>query len=698
MTQPSPNPGPTAPRALLGGLGLCAVIWAGADLIDQTGLQMPLMAAAVLLSALAALAAAWHQKRTSTVRDLTHALAPVLRPETTKGMIRVQKRNRRRPTQIKIIYPATYPDSDEKERAKVRELVATRLGASVEATWRRHKRHVICRLDYDTAPGDIVESDTGSVATETGDTPAQAAVRTRAGDAIQAVMGPTATVKEVRFEEGSDSPTDIRVVYATTARDLSVAYRQKVLMQVDAKLPGSWRDIWDFEENTVRFKRRPPFPTNVYFPADLAMEYGTLPYAVGEDGTFRTWVLGSKNPHHLVVGPTGSGKTVLIRSLVLSAVLQGIPVVLCDPKRTEYLDFADFPGVTLVTDIGDIAEAIMAAGRLMDQRYEEIQAGVTPAGQHGKFLFILDEFMVFKDQVNTLWAEEKRREEIRGPKDHPCLDRWGNIVVMGRTAEMHAVLGLQRPDAEIVKGALRDSFRKRTALDQHTRETAIMMWGNARTGTDLPSVQGRGMSETGRGPEEVQGLRVVPPTAEGHTEEDGRVWATARKRAADPALWEDVRIPPAFEMLKRRREDAVRQLRASYGLDSQQPAEQVEPAPRVELAKGPQAELEHQERQDVDYLPRQAASTTVEAHEGDDDRHGEWADAGVYDLETGDTVMVEDETGIPEIVVVEDLHFEETDEGEELVELTVIGQDNGSQVLSLSAEDVVRRRETQQVP
>ncbi|GAA1930749.1 FtsK/SpoIIIE domain-containing protein [Streptantibioticus ferralitis] len=690
MAPPSPTPS-TAERspvisALMYGLGIALIGGAATNMLHQPQLLIPVLAAAIAVAVIGSLIGTWHRQRRRPVRDLTTALAPVLRVDSTDGMLKARRRRHGVPTRLTIKYPAVFDERDEKARAEIRDIIATRLGGDVEATWQPPKRRVIVTIDPTPGATDIHDSSKATAPVASSDTEAQALVRARATEVVQAIMGATSRITQIDFDGGTDAPVALHVSYATTSRDLNAVYRQKVLLQVDSKTPGTWRDIWDFENSRVRFELRPPFPRNVPYPVQHPREYGVLPYAAGANGEIISWKLGAKRPHFLVVGPTGSGKTVLIRDIVLSAVLQGIPVILCDPKRTEYLDFAHFPGVILVTDIADIADAIQRFHDLMEERYAEIEAGLIASGAHSKFLFILDEYAVFKKLVNKLW-EDKKKEQEKPPKrtTHPCLDDWSNLVLMVRGAGGHLVQGLQRPDADVTGGAERDSFRQRLALDQHTPETAKMMWNNSRIGTDLPSVQGRAMADTGRTnhPEEVQVLRMIPPSVDGHTEEDAWIWEHAREQASNPELWKEVYIPDALLELKARREQRMAVQRARLGI---RPGAEA-PAEPVSLAKA-STSADASEPADA---PDDATPPSPGRSEEDQDVQ-RLEDVGLYELEVGDVVMLEDETGIPCICTIDDIDYSEGDDGEELVDLTYTTEEGEQEVRTFSTDQSLTRR------
>ncbi|MGW2865628.1 FtsK/SpoIIIE domain-containing protein [Streptomyces sp. NPDC001205] len=639
------------------GVGLAMISLAASQLLNIPEIIPYGLGAAVVLAVLGAGLAGIAQRRSRSVRSLTEALAPVLRPETTRGMVTARRRRDGIPTRIKIKYPATFDDRDEKKRAEVRQIVATRLGAPVEATWQRRHSQVLCVVDVSSAFDDIVESDTPVEVTATGDTPEQARLRARTTNVVHSIMGTAADVADVVFD--GDAPVRVEVRYPTTSRDLSVHYRHRVTLQMDSKLPGTWRDKWDFENDTVTFELRPPFPTNVRYPLlHKARDY-SLPYAVTEEHSIVSWKLGSKNPHCLVVGPTGSGKTVFIRNLVVAAVMLGIPVVLCDPKMTEYLDFEGLPGVTVLTDPEDIALAISRVhGEMMD-RYDSIKRREARKGDFSKILFVLDEFYIFKEAIAEVWAAMKaeNKERYKG-REHPCMSQWRRLTVLARTAMIHLVLGIQRPDAEFLSGLARDSFRMRVSLDRTTRESAQMMWGDSRIGSDLPNIQGRAVATTDEGPEYVQVIRLLTPEDDGaFTADDAQVWDTLvgrmTRQAEAHANGDD---PLAFLGHLAR----VAAYRSRPAVDT--------PPPPIEVA----AEAES------------VAAAAVEAELGDAE------ECGVYELEVGDSIQLQPDD---EFVEVLDLHFgEDEDSGEEWIEINYATEDGGSDVQQLPVEQLVTRR------
>lgn len=641
------------------GVGLAMISLAASRLLNIPQLVPYGLGAAVVLAVLGGTAAGMAQRRSRPVRNLTAALAPVLRPETPRGMITARRRRNGIPTRLKIKYPATFDDRDDKKRAEVRQIIASRLGAPVEATWQPRHQRLLCVVDVSSAFDDIVESDTPIEATATDDTPEQARLRTRTTDVVHSIMGSAAHVADVVFD--GDAPVRVEVRYPTTSRDLSAHYRHRVTLQMDSKLPGTWRDKWDFENDRVTFELRPPFPTNVPYPLMHKTRDFSLPYAVTEENSIVSWKLGSKNPHCLVVGPTGSGKTVFIRNLVVAARVLEIPVVLCDPKMTEYLDFEGLDGVTVLTDPEDIALAISRVHGEMMTRYESIKRREARKGDFSKILFVLDEFYIFKEAIAEVWAEMKAadKEKYKG-REHPCMSQWRRLTVLARTAMIHLVLGIQRPDAEFLSGLARDSFRMRVSLDRTTRESAQMMWGDSRIGSDLPNIQGRAVATTDTGPEYVQVIRLLTPEDDdAFTAEDATVWDTLVTRMTRQAEAHANGDDPLAFLGHLGRVAAYRS----------RPAVEMPPPPIEQAAEAESAA---------------AAAASADLDEAEE--------CGMYELEVGDLIQLQPDDEFVEVV---DLHFgEDDDTGEEWIEVNyaTVDGDAATDVQQLPVDHLVTRK------
>ena len=83
-------------------------------------------------------------------------------------------------------------------------------------------------------------------------------------------------------------------------------------------------------------------------------------------------------PHLLIAGTTGSGKSVLLNTLIYTALLAAPcqkQFILIDPKSVELMDYQDLPHTMMYADsMDDIAVALEAACNLMDNRFRYMKS------------------------------------------------------------------------------------------------------------------------------------------------------------------------------------------------------------------------------------------------------------------------------------------------------------------------------------
>jgi S-DNA-T family DNA segregation ATPase FtsK/SpoIIIE len=170
-----------------------------------------------------------------------------------------------------------------------------------------------------------------------------------------------------------------------------------------------------------------------------------------------------KMPHMLVAGATGSGKSLLIHSLITSLLYKNSPqtlrLALIDPKRVELSIYDGIPH--LITPV--ITENKKALGVLkwaiseMDRRYDLLQkAGSRDIKSYNANnpKDMLPYILIGIDEMADLMSTFGREVE-------------GTIVrlaQMARATGIHLLLATQRPSVEVITGLIKANIPGRVAL------------------------------------------------------------------------------------------------------------------------------------------------------------------------------------------------------------------------------------------
>lgn len=171
--------------------------------------------------------------------------------------------------------------------------------------------------------------------------------------------------------------------------------------------------------------------------------------------------------HILVAGTTGSGKTVLLQTMILSLAMvnpvKKLNLVLVDPKGHAFSLFEGLPHlIRHATGTQEITETLVSLTRVMDWRNEHQQA--TP---HQSIVLVIDELadLLMVGSKKAQWA----------------LTR---LTQRGRQAGIHVVAATQKPTAAILGPLVKANFPVRLVGKVTSIEDARVAAGWSGTGAE----------------------------------------------------------------------------------------------------------------------------------------------------------------------------------------------------------------------
>jgi hypothetical protein len=269
---------------------------------------------------------------------------------------------------------------------------------------------------------------------------------------------------------------------------------------------------WEPSRDEMWLREVPVLPRYVEYPVieDYAAylkegrdDFG-LPVALTDLGTPAVWNISPKigSPHALLAGGTGKGKTTAERTLIISALRRGVPVILIDPKTFELIQFAGEPGVmTIASDPGHIAAVIYALERETTLREKTIareQLDKNNRDEVPLFVIVIDELMVLSALL-TQWTREQNagKSNFDGDRTRNPVEVLAMLIVRIRAVGGRFLIVTQRPDADqLAGGAARDSLSFRMAMSRMSRDGDQMLWdGMASTQHLDESIVGRSMTK-----------------------------------------------------------------------------------------------------------------------------------------------------------------------------------------------------------
>ena len=168
------------------------------------------------------------------------------------------------------------------------------------------------------------------------------------------------------------------------------------------------------------------------------------------------------DPHFLVAGATGSGKSVTIRSIVWQFLVRGHKGFFVDFKGgLEYSDGYKRYGETII-DRPKLLEVLKTLVKENELRQKALlEVGAKNINQYNKksskkmyrVLLVIDELAEVIDPNSVPKEEKEIADEITG-----ILSSFGRVA---RATGIHMIFGIQRPDANVVNGQIRSNVTGR---------------------------------------------------------------------------------------------------------------------------------------------------------------------------------------------------------------------------------------------
>ncbi|HVZ67368.1 MAG TPA: DNA translocase FtsK [Patescibacteria group bacterium] len=162
----------------------------------------------------------------------------------------------------------------------------------------------------------------------------------------------------------------------------------------------------------------------------------------------------SKMPHVLIAGTTGSGKSVMVNSIITSILFRASPsevrFIMIDPKRVELTGYNDIPHLMspVVVEAQQAVSALKWAMKEMDRRYVQFQdSGVKNIDSYNELAGFqaLPYIVVVIDELADLMALAAVEVE----------DSIARLAQMARATGIHLVLATQRPSVDVLTGLIK---------------------------------------------------------------------------------------------------------------------------------------------------------------------------------------------------------------------------------------------------
>ena len=187
----------------------------------------------------------------------------------------------------------------------------------------------------------------------------------------------------------------------------------------------------------------------------------------------------AEQPHLLIAGATGSGKSVIVNGIITTLLQLKQPseaqFILIDPKRVELSPYRKLPHtIKYASEPQDMLNALRYAMQICDTRYKTMQKRGERKYSGGDVYVIIDEWA---DLMTT------QRREVA-----PLIQR---LAQVGRASKVHVILCTQTPIAKVIPTEIKCNFDSRVGLRTRSAQDSRNIIG--KTGLEMLPAYGQGV-------------------------------------------------------------------------------------------------------------------------------------------------------------------------------------------------------------
>jgi S-DNA-T family DNA segregation ATPase FtsK/SpoIIIE len=278
---------------------------------------------------------------------------------------------------------------------------------------------------------------------------------------VNVMVGPSVTqyaldiALGIKVSKIANLRNDLALALATSANSVRIEVPIPGTSYVGIEIPNS--------------VRTPVFFREIMQDQAMANPKNILPVSVGK-GIAGNVVVGDiqKMPHLLIAGATGSGKSVLTVSFILSLLMKLTPdevkFIMVDPKQVELSDFNDIPHLIspVIVDMAEVLNALKWAVAEMEKRYTIFREskvrnieGYNQAQGYAALPYIVIVIDELADMMLTAGKVDIETNIVR-------------LAQKARATGIHLILATQRPSVNVITGIIKANIPGRIGMSVTT--------------------------------------------------------------------------------------------------------------------------------------------------------------------------------------------------------------------------------------